>query len=58
MGRLGDPKNYHIVEYVNQTVKGKVVNAGQSMFGRLPVTVIVAGGKPPLRIPVVLGLIE
>jgi hypothetical protein len=57
-GRLGDPKNYHMVEYVSQEVKGKVVSGGQTMFGTLPVTVVVAGGKPPLRIPVVLGLIE
>ncbi|GHV81857.1 hypothetical protein AGMMS49991_04150 [Spirochaetia bacterium] len=55
-GRLGDPKNYHMIEYVNQKVKGEVVSAGQTVFGTLPVTVVVAGGKPPLRIPIVLGL--
>jgi hypothetical protein len=57
-GRLGDPKSYHFVEYVSQNVKGEVVSAGQTILGTFPVTVVVAGGKPPLRIPVVLGLVE
>jgi hypothetical protein len=57
-GRLGDPKSYHLVEYASQKVKGDVVSAGQTMFGTLPVTVVVAGGKPPLRIPIVLGLVK
>jgi hypothetical protein len=47
-----------MIEYVNQKVKGEVVSAGQTIFGKLPITVIVAGGRPPLRIPVVLGLVE
>jgi hypothetical protein len=58
LGRLGDPQNYHMVEYVSQKVKGEVVSAGQTIFGTLPVTVVVAGGKSPLHIPVVLGLVE
>jgi hypothetical protein len=58
LGRLGDPKSYHVIEYVSQTVRGEVVSAGQTIFGTLPVTVVIAGGKPPLRIPVVLGLVK
>ena len=49
---------YHIVEYTSQKVKGEVAGTSQSLFGLLPVTVVIAGGKPPLRIPVILGLVE
>jgi hypothetical protein len=54
---FGDP-TYHLVEYASQKVKGEVVGASQTIFGTLPVSVVIAGGKPPLRIPVILGLIE
>jgi hypothetical protein len=49
---------YHVVEYASQKVKGEVVGTSQSLFGTLPVSVIIAGGKPPLRIPIILGLLE
>lgn len=46
------------VDYINQKVKGEVVNASvTSIFGQrleLPVAVVVAGGKRPI----VLGLVE
>jgi hypothetical protein len=54
---LVDP-TYHVVEYVNQKIKGDVVSASQTTFGTLPVKVVIAGGKPPLYIPIILGLIE
>ena len=54
---FGNP-NYQYVKYINQKVKGEVVNAGKTIFGNLPISVIVAGGKAPLYIPVVLGVIE
>lgn len=50
--------NWQIVTYASQKVKGEVVGASKSIFGELPVSVIVAGGKAPTFIPVVLGLIE
>ena len=50
------------VDYVNQKVKGEVVEAGvTNLFGQTietPITVIVAGGKSVKKIPVVLGIIE
>lgn len=50
------------VDYVNQKVKGEVVEAGvTNLFGQTietPITVIVAGGKGVTKIPVVLGIIE
>lgn len=50
------------VDYVNQKVKGEVVDAGvTNLFGQTietPITVIVAGGKGVIKIPVVLGIIE
>lgn len=50
------------VDYVNQKVKGEVVEAGvTNLFGQTietPITVIVAGGKSVTKIPVVLGIIE
>jgi hypothetical protein len=49
---------YHVVEYASQKVKGEVVGASQTIFGTLPVTVVIAGGRPPLRTPVILGLLE
>ena len=54
-----NPK-YHYVDYASQKVKGEVVAAGNTAFGNLnfPVSVVVAGGKPPMNIPVVLGVIE
>lgn len=53
----GNP-NYQYVKYESQKVKGEVVNAGKSIFGNLPISVVVAGGKAPLYIPVVLGVVE
>lgn len=50
------------VEYIDQKVKGEIVEAGiTTFFGKTiekPLTVVVVGGKAPLRIPVVIGLIE
>lgn len=50
------------VEYINQKVKGEVVEAGlTSFFGKtleVPLTVVVVGGKAPLHTPIVIGLIE
>jgi len=50
------------VDYVNQKVKGEVVEAGvTNLFGQTietPITVIVAGGKGVTKIPIVLGIIE
>lgn len=50
------------VEYINQKVKGEIVEAGlTSFFGKtlgVPLTVVVAGGKAPLHTPIVIGLIE
>lgn len=49
---------YHIVEYINQKVRGEVVTAGQTIVGNLPISVVVAGGNAPAYIPIVIGLIE
>lgn len=49
---------YQYISYINQKVRGEVTSAGETIFGTLPVTVIVAGGKAPVYIPVVLGLLE
>lgn len=50
------------VEYINQKVKGEIVEAGIStLFGTTiesPLTVVVVGGKAPLHTPIVIGLIE
>jgi hypothetical protein len=54
---FSDPK-YHYVDYISQKVKGEVVGAGQTIFGVLPVTVVIAGGKAPMHTPIILGLIE
>ena len=54
---FGNP-NYQYVKYINQKVKGEVVNAGKTIFGNLPISVIVAGGKAPMYIPVILGIVE
>ncbi|MDO4506572.1 MAG: hypothetical protein Q4B64_06450 [Spirochaetales bacterium] len=54
--------NAVFVDYVNQKVKGEVVEACvKNLYGqtiKTPVTVIVAGGKDVTEIPVVLGIIE
>lgn len=52
-----DPQ-YHYVDFISQKVKGEVVGAGQTMFGTLPIAVVIAGGKPPLYTPIILGLVE
>lgn len=52
-----DP-TYHVIEYVSQTVKGEVVGASQTAFGTLPVAIVVVGGKAPLHIPLVIGLVK
>lgn len=50
------------VDYINQKVKGEVVEAGvTNLFGQTietPITVVVAGGKGITKTPIVLGLIE
>ena len=48
---------YNIVQYINQKVKGQVGSASHSIFGNLPVTVIVAGGSGISHTPVILGMI-
>ena len=50
---FGQP-NYQLVSYISQKVRGEVVSSGITMFGPLPVSVVVAGG----RIPTILGLAE
>lgn len=52
-----DP-NYQYVKYANQKVRGEVVSAGKTIFGNLPISVVVAGGSAPLYIPVILGVVE
>lgn len=49
---------YHSIDYASQKVKGAVVGASQTAFGTLPVAVVIAGGKPPFRTPVILGLVD
>ncbi len=54
--------NAVVVDYINQKVKGEVVEAGViNLYGQTiekPLTVIVAGEKGVTKIPVVLGIIE
>ncbi|MGI5117428.1 hypothetical protein [Treponema sp. SP13] len=50
-----DP-HYRYVNYISQKVKGEVINAERSIFG--DISVVVAGGKAPLYIPVILGVVE
>lgn len=50
---FGQP-NYQLVSYISQKVRGEVVSSGITMFGPLPVSVVVIGG----RIPTILGLAE
>ena len=50
---IGQP-NYQLVGYISQKVRGEVVGSGITMFGPLPVSVVVIGG----RIPTILGLAE
>ncbi|AEJ19889.1 hypothetical protein [Gracilinema caldarium] len=52
-----DP-TYHVIEYASQAVKGEVVGASQTAFGTLPVAIVVVGGKAPLHIPLVIGLVK
>lgn len=54
---LANPE-YHYVEYANQKIRQEVTSASESILGTLPVTVIIAGGKAPMHVPVVLGLLE
>ena len=54
---FSDPK-YHYVDYVSQKVKGEVVGAGQTVFGTIPVSIVILGGNAPLHTPIILGLIE
>jgi hypothetical protein len=50
---------YYYVDYINQKIKGEVIIAAQKIGALiLPVTVVVAGGKAPLYIPVILGLVK
>lgn len=50
------------VDYINQKVKGDVIEAGiRTLFGETlesPLTVVVVGGKAPLHMPVVIGLVK
>jgi hypothetical protein len=55
--RWGNP-TYHTVQYVSQKVRGEVANVGPSRDGSRACNVVVAGGKPPLLIPVILGVVE
>jgi len=50
-----DP-HYRYVNYISQKVKGEVINAERSIFG--DISVVVAGGKAPMYIPVILGVVE
>lgn len=50
--------NYQLVKYINQKVKGEVIDSAQTIFGELPISVVVAGGKAPMHIPVILGVVE
>ena len=50
-----DP-HYRYENYISQKVKGEVINAERSIFG--DISVVVAGGKAPLYIPVILGVVE
>ena len=52
---FSDP-HYRYVKYISQKVKGEVINAERSIFG--DISVVVAGGKAPLYIPVILGVVE
>lgn len=49
---------YRYIKYVNQSVRGEVTAAGESLFGTKSISVIVAGGKDPAHVPVILNLIE
>lgn len=50
------------VDYINQKVKGEVVEAGiTDLFGKtieIPIRVVVAGGKGYSKTPVILGIIK
>ena len=50
------------VDYIDQKVKGEVIEAGIiTLFGATvesPLAVVVAGGKTPLHTPIVIGLVE
>jgi len=50
--------NYQLVDYVTQKVRGEVVAASQTGFGTVPVAVVIVGGNGPLRIPIILGLVD
>ena len=52
---FSDP-HYRYVNYISQKVKGEVINAERSIFG--DISVVVAGGKAPMYIPVILGVVE
>lgn len=49
---------YRYIKYVNQSVRGAVTSAGEFIFGSKSVSVIVAGGKAPAYVPVIISLIE
>lgn len=52
-----DP-HYHYVDYISQKVKGEVIEEASNIFGRLPVSVVVVGGKAPMHTPIVIGLVK
>lgn len=50
---------YRYIKYVNQNVRGEVTSAGsESILGTTPVSVIIAGGKAPGYVPVILCIVE
>jgi len=49
---------YHIVDYLNQKVKGEVAVASKTISGAFGLSVVIAGGEKPLYIPVILGVVE
>lgn len=54
---FSDP-HYQIVQYISQKVKGEVLNAGQTIFGITPISIVVLGGNAPLYIPIIIGIVE
>lgn len=50
---------YRYIKYVNQNVRGEVTStSSESILGTTPVSVIIAGGKTPGYVPIILSLIN
>lgn len=47
-----------MVKYLNNQVKDDVLNTGITMFGNIPISIIVAGSSDILKRPVILGVIK